>query len=44
MGLVNAVLGKIFDVLFFPFQSLNPWAGMVFISLLTGLLMLAIYR
>jgi uncharacterized membrane protein (DUF106 family) len=44
MGLINSILGKVFDVLLLPFRSLNPWAGMVFISLLTGLLMLLIYR
>ncbi|HUU37165.1 MAG TPA: hypothetical protein VMW46_03045 [Candidatus Desulfaltia sp.] len=41
---VNTVLGKLFDLIFLPFRSLNPWAGMAFISLLTGLLMLFIYR
>lgn len=44
MGPINTVLGKLFDVLLLPFRSLNPWAGMAFISLLTGLLMLIIYR
>jgi hypothetical protein len=44
MWTVNTVLGKLFDLIFLPFRSLNPWAGMVFISLLTGLLMLFIYR
>ncbi len=44
MGPVNTVLGKFFDLLFLPFRTLHPWAGMVFISLLTGLLMLLIYR
>jgi uncharacterized membrane protein (DUF106 family) len=44
MGLINSVLGKFFDLLLLPFRSLNPWAGLAFISLLTGLLMLFIYR
>jgi len=44
MGPINSILGKLFDVLLLPFRSLNPWAGMAFISLLTGLLMLLIYR
>ena len=44
MGLINSILGKLFDLLLLPFRSLNPWAGMAFISLLTGLLMLFIYR
>lgn len=41
---VNSVLGELFDLFFFPFRSFHPWAGMVAISLLTGLLMLFIYR
>ncbi len=44
MWIANSVLGKLFDFVFLPFRSLNPWAGMIFISLLTGLLMLFIYR
>jgi uncharacterized membrane protein (DUF106 family) len=44
MGLINTILGKLFDLLLLPFQSLNPWAGMAFVALLTGLLMLIIYR
>lgn len=41
---VNSVLGELFNILFLPFRSFHPWSGMVFISLLTGLLMLLIYR
>lgn len=41
---INIALGKLFDFIFLPFRSLNPWAGMIVISLLTGLLMLFIYR
>jgi len=44
MGFINSVLGQFFDLLLLPFRSLHPWAGMAFISLLTGLLMLFIYR
>lgn len=44
MGVVNTLLGKLFDLLLLPFRALNPWAGMAFVSLLTGLLMLFIYR
>ncbi len=44
MAFLNSILGKLFDVLLLPFRSLNPWAGMAFISFLTGLLMLFIYR
>lgn len=44
MWFLNSALGKLFDVLFLPFRQLNPWFGMAFISLLTGLLMLFIFR
>jgi hypothetical protein len=44
MSFINSILGRLFDVLFFPFRHLNPWFGMAFISLLTGLLMLVIFR
>ena len=44
MAFLNSIIGKVFDILLLPFRSLNPWAGMAFISLLTGLLMLFIYR
>jgi uncharacterized membrane protein (DUF106 family) len=41
---VNTVLGKLFDLIFLPVRSFDPWVGMGLISLLTGLLMLFIYR
>lgn len=44
MWFINSILGHLFSVLFFPFRHLNPWFGMVFVSLLTGLLMLVIFR
>ena len=44
MSVFNSALNAIFDVLFFPFRPLHPWFGMAFISLLTGLLMLFIFR
>lgn len=44
MWIFHSIFGKIFDVLFFPFHSLSPWAGMTFISLLTGLFMLLVFR
>lgn len=44
MWTFNQLFGKIFDLLFIPFQSMNPWVGMVIVSFLTGLLMLAIFR
>jgi len=44
MGVINTILGGLFDLLLLPFRPLNPWAGMAFVSLLTALLMLLIYR
>lgn len=44
MWVFNEAFGKLFEILFFPFQRMTPWAGMVFISFLTGLLMLWIFR
>ncbi|MEW5901650.1 MAG: hypothetical protein AB1715_09335 [Acidobacteriota bacterium] len=44
MSLWNSFFGQVFAVLFLPFRALGPWWGMGFISLLTGLLMLLIYR
>ncbi len=44
MWIFNLIFGKIFDFIFFAFRSLNPWAGMVVISFLTGIFMLIIYR
>ncbi|MBN2198272.1 MAG: hypothetical protein JW747_00315 [Candidatus Aminicenantes bacterium] len=44
MGSVNSVLNTIFNWLLFPFSRMNPWWGMIFMSLLTGLLLLLIFR
>jgi uncharacterized membrane protein (DUF106 family) len=44
MWTFNQVFGKIFDILFIPFQNMNPWVGMIIVSFLTGLLMLIIFR
>ena len=44
MWTFNEFFGKIFDLLFIPFRSMNPWVGMVIVSFLTGLLMLVIFR
>jgi uncharacterized membrane protein (DUF106 family) len=44
MWVFNSVFGRSFDLLFFPFRHLNAWFGMAFISLLTGLLMLFVFR
>jgi len=40
----HSVFGKIFTVLLFPFRQLNPWFGMIFVSLLTGIFMLIVFR
>jgi len=44
MGILNAVLGRVFDLLFLPVRGLTPWAGLLLASLLTALLMLFIFR
>lgn len=44
MGVVNSVMGGIFDVLLYLFRGLSPWFGMVFVSLLTALLMLWVFK
>ena len=44
MAFVNALLNGLFDVLLYPFRSLDAWWGMIVVSLLTGLLMLAVFR
>jgi uncharacterized membrane protein (DUF106 family) len=38
------MLNKFFGILFFPFQSLNPFWPLFFISVLTGVLMLLAFR
>jgi hypothetical protein len=44
MGIVNSLLNALFDALFFPFRTLDAWWAMLYISLLTGFLMLAVFR
>jgi hypothetical protein len=44
MGIVNLIMGEIFDVLLYPFRGLSPWFGMVFISLVTAFLMLEVFK
>jgi uncharacterized membrane protein (DUF106 family) len=44
MWIFNSALSRIFEVIFLPFRQASPWFGMVLISLLTGLLMLFIFR
>lgn len=33
-----------FDLLLFPFRNMSPWVAMILVSLLTGLLMLWVYK
>ena len=44
MWIFNSVFGKIFDFIFFFFRNMNPWIGMILISVLTALLMLFVFR
>ena len=44
MAVVNSLLNGLFDALLFPFRTLNAWWGMIYVSLLTGLLMLSVFR
>lgn len=44
MGVINSILNAIFDIIFAPFRGLNPWLAMLVISLLTGVLMIFIYK
>jgi len=44
MGAVNSGLNAFFDLLCAPFARLNPWWAMAFLSLITALLMLVVFR
>jgi len=44
MGIINLVMGGIFDVLLYPFRGLSPWFGMIFVSLVTSFLMLEVFK
>jgi hypothetical protein len=44
MNFLNAALVKLFGGLLLPVRPLGPWPTMVFVSLLTGFLMLGIFR
>lgn len=44
MTLFNTVFGSLFDIIFYFFRGMHPWVGMIVISFLTALLMLAVYR
>lgn len=44
MWLFNSTFGRLLEFIFFPFRNMSPWIGMIFISFLTALLMLFIFR
>jgi hypothetical protein len=44
MEILNSVLLKLFGLLILPLRPLGPWPTLVFVSLLTGFLMLGIFR
>ncbi len=44
MHVVNLVFGALVGLALWPFRSLTPWAGMAALSLLTALLMLAVFK
>ena len=44
MAFLNSLLNGLFDVLLYPFRTLDAWWGMLYVSLLTGLLMLAVFK
>jgi len=44
MWWLNQAVGLVVKLLLLPFRAMNPWAGMIFISLLTAGLMLFIYK
>lgn len=44
MVVVNTIFAKLIEGMLFPFRNMNPWIGMMVVSLVTGLLMLVIFR
>ncbi len=44
MTIVNVIFGAVVGALLWPFRGLSPWVGMIVVSLLTALLMLAVYK
>ena len=44
MDLFNKIITWIFDILFYPFAGLHPVWGLIFISVITGVLMLLIFK
>ena len=44
MNTINAILNFLFEAVFYPFQSFPPIWGLFFISVLTGVLMLLVFK
>ncbi len=44
MAIINGILNAFFNLIFAPFRAMNPWVAMLVISLLTGVLMIYIYK
>jgi uncharacterized membrane protein (DUF106 family) len=44
MTAVNSILNQLFEILFLPFLNTGAWIPMIIISLLTGILMLVIFK
>lgn len=44
MAILNSILSQVFSLLFWPFRSFSPWLAMIFVSLLTALFMLFLFR
>ena len=44
MWIINSILQKMFNVIFYPFRNMSPWIGMLVISLLSVFLILFIFK
>ena len=44
MSIINRVLTTIFDVPLYLFRGLNPWIGMIVISIITSVIFLYVYK
>lgn len=44
MGAFNAIVGKLFDLLLFPFNGLHPAVGLTVLSLAAGVLLLILFK
>jgi uncharacterized membrane protein (DUF106 family) len=44
MAVLDAIFGGLVGLVVLPFRGMNPWLAMIAVSLVTGLLMLAVFR